>query len=205
MAALFPSPRLLPAAAPDEPVRLGIVSGFFRRHSNWKVPIAGWLRGLDRKRFRIFAYHTGVERDAETDVAAALCERFIQGPRPLAAWRDAILEDAPHVLLYPEIGMDTVTAQLAAQRLARTQCASWGHPITSGFPTIDFFLSSDLMEPPDGEAHYTETLIRLPNLSIAYVPPPARPVALDREALGLRADAVIFWCCQSLPKYLPQH
>src|SRR5262249_7521549 len=128
----------------------------------------------------------------------------VQGPRPLVGWRDAILSDAPHVLLYPEIGMDMATAQLAAQRLAPVQCASWGHPVTSGFPTIDYFLSSDRMEPPDAQAHYTERLVRLPNLSIFYEPPQAPPAGVGRGELGLRADAVAYWCCQSLPKYLPQ-
>jgi len=205
MAARFEAPRLPPPPAPDEPVRLGVASGFFRHHSNWKIPISGWLRGLDRKRFRIFGYHTGSERDAATDAAAALCERFVEGARPLDGWRQAILADAPHVLLYPEIGMDPVAAQLAGQRLARVQCASWGHPATSGLPTIDYFLSSDLMEPPGAEAHYTETLIRLPNLSIACDPPDLRSFALDRPTLGLRAGAVAYWCCQSVPKYLPQY
>ncbi len=204
MAAQFPRPPLPPAPRPGEPVRLGIVSAFFRRHSNWKVPISGWLAGLDRRQFRLFAYHTAAERDAQTDIAASLCERFVQGPMSLDAWRGAILRDAPHVLLYPEIGMDKVTAQLAAQRLAPVQCASWGHPVTSGLPTIDCFLSSDRMEPPDGEAHYTERLVRLPNLSIYYQPAEARFLALGREALGLRAGATVYWCCQSLPKYLPQ-
>jgi protein O-GlcNAc transferase len=204
MAARFADLPLPPAPPPEEPVRLGIVSAFFRRHSNWKIPISGWLTGLDRTRFRLFAYHTGAERDAQTDLAASLCERFVQGPLSLDEWRAAILRDAPHVLLYPEIGMDKVTAQLAAQRLAPVQCASWGHPVTSGLPTIDYFLSSDRMEPPDAEAHYTERLVRLPNLSICYEPVQARPVALDRAALGLRADATVYWCCQSLPKYLPQ-
>ena len=188
-----------------EPIRLGIVSAFFRQHSNWKIPISGWLAGLDRKRFRLFAYHPATERDAQTEVAASLCERFVQGPLPLAGWRDAILRDAPHALLYPEIGMDKVTAQLAAQRLAPVQCVSWGHPVTSGFPTIDYFLSSDRMEPAGAEAHYTERLVRLPNLSICYQPADdVPPVPLDRAQLGLRAGAIVFWCCQSLPKYLPQ-
>jgi protein O-GlcNAc transferase len=204
MAARFPPQLLPPPPASDEPVRLGIVSGFFRRHSNWKIPIQGWLRALDRKRFRVLGYHTGTERDAETAAAAALCDRFVQGPMSLDAWRRAIREDAPHVLLYPEIGMDKVTAQLAAQRLAPVQCASWGHPVTSGFPTIDYFLSSDLMEPPDAQTHYSERLVRLPNLSVSYEPPDVRPVALDRAELGLRSGATVYWCCQSPPKYLPQ-
>jgi protein O-GlcNAc transferase len=98
-----------------------------------------------------------------------------------------------------------MSAQLAAQRLAAVQCTSWGHPDTSGFPTIDYYLSSDLMEPPDGQDHYTEELVRLPNLSIYYEPPELQPVALTRPELGLRPQATIFWCGQSLFKYLPQY
>ena len=97
-----------------------------------------------------------------------------------------------------------MSAQLAAQRLAAVQCCSWGHPVTSGFPTIDYFISSDLMEPADAADHYSERLIRLPNLSIYYEPAEVPPVAIDRAQLGLRASAVVYWCCQSLPKYLPQ-
>jgi protein O-GlcNAc transferase len=204
MAARYEPPVLPSPPAAHEPIRLGIVSGFFRQHSNWKIPIKGWLKMLDRDRFRISGYHTGVERDSETEVAAALCDRFVQGPLSLDAWRRTILEDAPHVLLFPEIGMDKVSAQLAAQRLAAVQCASWGHPVTSGFPTIDYFISSDLMEPPNASAHYSENLVRLPNLSIYYEPVEVAPVEIDRAELKLRQDAVVYWCAQSLPKYLPQ-
>ena len=204
MAARYP-PGALPAPPRGgEPVRVGIVSGFLRRHSNWKIPIRGWLGQLDRRRFQMFGYHTGAEQDAETKTAAALCERFVQGPLPLDRWRQSILEDAPHVLIYPELGMDPRCAQLAAQRLAPVQCASWGHPETSGFPTIDYFLGSELMEPADAQDHYTERLVRLPNLSIYYEPPVARPADLDRAELGLRSTASVYWCGQSLSKYLPQ-
>ena len=144
------------------------------------------------------------ERDAETLMAEKLCDRFVQGPLSLDAWRRTILQDAPDVLLYPETGMDKTTVQLAAQRLANVQCCSWGHPVTSGLPTMDYFLSSELMEPAGAAAHYSEQLIRLPNLSIYYQPAEVSPVAIDRSQLGLRASAVAYWCGQSLPKYLPQ-
>jgi predicted O-linked N-acetylglucosamine transferase (SPINDLY family) len=204
MAARYGPARLPPPPAPDGPVRVGIVSGFFRHHSNWKIPIKGWLAQLDRRRFRVFGYHTGNEGDGETRAAAALCERFVQGPLPVEGWRRAILDDAPHVLVYPEVGMDPACAQLAAQRLAPVQCNSWGHPDTSGFPTLDFFLGSDLMEPPGAQDHYTERLVRLPNLSIYYEPPDRRPTALGRPDLGLRSTATVYWCSQAVYKYLPQ-
>jgi predicted O-linked N-acetylglucosamine transferase (SPINDLY family) len=205
IAAQFPPATLPGPPAADEPVKVGIVSAFFREHSNWKIPIKGWLGRLDRKRFRLFGYHTGSRCDGETQAAAALCERFVQGPLPLADWRAAILADAPHVLIHPEVGMDRVSAQLAAQRLAPVQCNSWGHPETSGFPTLDYVLTSDLMEPPDAQDHYTERVIRLPNLSIYYEPAAAIAPGIDRDALGLRPHATAFWCGQALFKYLPQY
>src|SRR5207248_10257758 len=204
MSSKYRAPALPHAPEPEEPIRLGIVSGFFRQHSNWKIPIKGWLGQLDRRRFHITGYYTGEGRDHETAAAKAFCDRFVQGPLSLDAWRRAILDDAPHVLIFPEIGMDKVSAQLAAQRLTAVQCASWGHPVTSGFPTVDYFISSELMEPADGQAHYSERLIRLPNLSIYYEAPDAATAPLNRNELSLRADSLVYWCAQSLPKYLPQ-
>jgi predicted O-linked N-acetylglucosamine transferase (SPINDLY family) len=204
MGSRYPPPLPAEPPRPGEPVKVGIVSGFFRLHSNWKIPIKGWLTQLDRRKFRLFGYHTGAQRDAETDIAAALCERFVQGLPSIDRWREEILADAPHVLIYPEIGMDPLCAALAAQRLAAVQCNSWGHPSTSGYPTVDYYLSSDLMEPADAQDHYTERLIRLPNLSVYYEPLAVEPVSISRADLGLRASATVYWCAQSLFKYLPQ-
>jgi predicted O-linked N-acetylglucosamine transferase (SPINDLY family) len=204
MAERYPPAALAPQPRADERIRLGIVSGFFWGHSVWKIPVRGWLSQIDRRRFQIFGYHTGVKEDAATKEAASLCDRFVQGPLSIDRWREVILNDAPHALIHPDIGMNAVSARLAAQRLAAVQCNSWGHPDTSGFPTIDYFLSSELMEPPDGQDHYTERLILLPSLSIYYEPPDPQPVALDRAELGLRPSTTVFWCGQSLFKYLPR-
>jgi predicted O-linked N-acetylglucosamine transferase (SPINDLY family) len=173
----YPPAALAPPPGAHEKVRVGIVSGFFRRHSNWKLPIKGWLTQLDRRRFQVFGYHTGEQVDAVTKAAADLCDRFIQGPKSIEGWRSEILGDAPNVLIYPEIGMDRVAPVLAAQRLAAVQCNSWGH----GFPTLDYYLSSDLMEPPDGQEHYTERLVRLPNLS-TYCEPTRPAIGLEEPA-----------------------
>jgi predicted O-linked N-acetylglucosamine transferase (SPINDLY family) len=208
MAAAYPrwsTPLPMPEPDPDGRIRVGIVSGFFHWHSNWKIPIRGWAEHLDRRRFRVFGYYTRTRQDSATRHAESLFDRFERGPRAFSEWCETIRRDAPHVLIFPEIGMDPMTARLAALRLAPVQCSSWGHPNTSGYPTIDYFLSSDLMEPPGAERHYTETLVRLPNLSIHYTPPPVAAAALTRADLGVREGSVVYWCCQSLFKYLPRH
>jgi predicted O-linked N-acetylglucosamine transferase (SPINDLY family) len=124
----------------------------------------------------------------------------------MSAWRDAILSTSPHILLYPEIGIDPIAGGLAAMRLARVQCVAWGQPVTSGMPTIDHYLSSALMEPDDADSHYTEHLVRLPNLGLFYTPDaPAEGGEAGREQFGLNPDAPVFWSGQALYKYLPEY
>jgi predicted O-linked N-acetylglucosamine transferase (SPINDLY family) len=205
MADRYPAASLAPPPAPDEPVRVGIVSGFFWQHSAWKVALKGWVSQIDIGRFRLFGYNTAAKSDAETAIAKARCHRFVQGPHPVEDWRDIILADRPHVLLYPEIGMNHEAAELAALRLAPVQCSAIGHPQTSGLSTIDYFLSGELIEPANGDDHYSETLVRLPNIFFHYEPLTLPVAQVTRRELGLRPDAVAYWCAQSLFKYLPQY
>ena len=205
VSAAFPATPLAEPPARGERVRVGFVCGHFRRHSVWRLPTRGWVAGLDRSRFHLAGYHTSALRDAETEHAQALFDRFVQGPLPIGAWRDRIAADRPHALIYPEIGMDPTVAQLAAMRLAPVQYASWGHPSTSGYPTIDFFLSSAAMEPQDGDDHYSERLVRLPGLSTTATLEPLTTPVPARAALGLPQGATVYWCGQSLYKYLPRH
>ncbi len=188
-----------------ERIRLGIVSGFFHDHTIFRLFLDGWLTELDRERFDVTAFHTGPTSDAETTRAMRLCDRFVSGIRSAAGWRGAVSETAPHVLLYPEIGMDPIAARLAAQRLAPVQCLAWGHPETTGMPTMDYFLSADLMEPMDGESHYTEQLVRLPGLGLHYTPEEQPAPMLDRRSLGLDPSGLVYWSGQALYKYLPEY
>lgn len=186
-----------------ESLRIGIATQYFHLHSVWKIIAKGWMEHLDKRRFTLYGYHLGSGQDQHTVDAARCCAVFHRGGRTLEAWAETIRKDQLNMLIYPEIGMDPMAARLATLKLARRQAMSWGHPVTSGFPTMDFFLSSDLMEPPDGGSHYTEQLIRLPNLSTYYVPVRFHSKAIDRATLGARPNTILYWCCQSLFKYLP--
>lgn len=206
--------RMLEPEAPatgDEPkvvggarFRVGIVSGFFRNHSNWKMPIRGWVENLDRSRFRLFGYHTSGLIDDQTHLAAGEFERFVQGPLTLRQWCSAIHQDNLDILIFPEFGMDPMTLQLGCMRHAPVQATSWGHPTTSGLADIDYFLSSELMEPQEAHAHYTEELVELPNLSVCLQLVTHDDTESDRNALGLPPDKTLIFCCQSLFKYLPE-
>jgi protein O-GlcNAc transferase len=187
------------------PLRVGIVSGYFCNHSVWKIPIKGWIENIDKQRFSLYGYYTGKTKDKVTEIAKKCCTRFVEDIYSFEQFCQTIKDDNLHILIYPEIGMDPMTVKLAALKLSPIQSVYGGHPETSGLPTIDYHLSSDLMEPPDADDHYTEKLIRLPNLSIYYTPLEVTGIKLSREAFGLRPKAILYLCCQFLPKYLPKY
>ena len=204
MQRLYPLPPPDPFArrAASERIHVGFVSGYFWRHSNWKLR-RSWLRRFDRTRFHVSGYHVGPERDAFTEELAGYCDVFRHLPGDFAAMVAALRGGAEDALIYPEIGMHRDTLKLAALRLAPVQAMSYGHPSTTGLPTMDFFLTSDLMEPPEGEAYYTERLVRLPGLSFAYLPLPP-PAEASRTEFGLPEDRVLYLCAQTPQKYLPE-
>ncbi len=195
--------------ASHERIRVGIVSGFFCDHTLFKLFLEGWLSQIDRSRFEVIGFHTGRISDGQTARCVEWCDLFVQGLPSAGAWREAISAAAPHVLLYPEVGMDPIAGRMAAMRLAPVQCVAWGQPETTGLPTIDYFLSSALMEPTDGDAYYTERLVRLPELGLWYTPDAARAdrvaPARDRVAIGLSPEVPVFWSGQALYKYLPSY
>ena len=75
------------------------------------------------------------------------------------------------IIFYPEIGMCPKTQFLASLRLAPIQMCGWGHPLSSGSSKIDYFISSDLMEPEPkkfSNENYKEKLIKIKNLGIDF-------------------------------------
>jgi predicted O-linked N-acetylglucosamine transferase (SPINDLY family) len=153
-------------------LRLGVVSEYFRRHSVWYVITKGILSHLDRSLFEICLYNVGAKEDDQTDLARSLCDRWVdtktvRGPQQ---WVQAIAQDQPDVLFYPEVGSGTETYLIARERLAPVQAASWGHPITSGLATVDLYFSGELLEPPQADSHYRERLVRLPGTGACTVP-----------------------------------
>ena len=193
-------------------VRVGFASAFFVDGTVGQY-FRRWITGLDRSRFEVFVYHLTSRYDALT---AEIVERADIARFPLretdpsiAQIGAAIRNDDLDVLVYPELGMDARCMVLAALRLARVQCAAWGHPVTSGHRTIDHFFTAAEMEPGDGDVHYTERLVRLPGIGTSY-PRPAAPRqssavarASLRQRLGLAPDAPLYLCPQALYKILP--
>lgn len=163
----------LPAPAPrrgDERMRVGIVSAHLHGHSVWHAIVRGWVEHLDPGRFELHLFHTGEVEDEETRWAEGRAAALHRRVGDWGAWARSVSGARLGVILYPEIGMDATALRLASMRLARVQLAGWGHPLTTGVPTLDGYVSAEAFEPPGAQEHYTETLHPLPRLGCAYGP-----------------------------------
>jgi predicted O-linked N-acetylglucosamine transferase (SPINDLY family) len=186
-------------------MRVGIASAHIRDHSVWNAITKGWVCHMDKARFEIWLFQLGRSSDEETSRARREATHFEDRPKNLQAWVQAISEAHLDALIYPEIGMDALTTQLASLRLAPVQAAAWGHPETTGLPTMDFYISADALEPDGAQSNYREPLIRLPNLGVCVelmTPSIAIP---DLESLGLSSDEPLLLCPGAPFKYLPMH
>ena len=184
-------------------IRIGFLSSFFRRHTIGLLT-GGLVKHLSRKRFEVTVLSIGRHEDEVAAFFHKHGDRFVEIPRHLPTARRLIAEQQLDVLFYPDIGMDPVTSTLAHSRLAPVQCTTWGHPVTTGIDTIDYFISSEALETEDAEQHYTETLIRLKNLPIYYYRPELPRPARSRADFGLAAEAHVYACPQSLFKLHPE-
>jgi predicted O-linked N-acetylglucosamine transferase (SPINDLY family) len=200
----FTTPLPLRPMPRSRRIRVGVASGYFRLHTILKL-FGGWFRNFDRARFELFAYATNRDRDERTPGILQDFDHAVDGAAlDFESLCRRIRDDELNVLIYPEIGMIPLSVRLAALRLAPVQCVAWGHPETTGLPTIDYFLTSALMEPPDAATHYTEKLIPLPGIGVCYQPLDLPKSGFDPARHGAEPGDILYLCAQSLYKYLPR-
>ena len=189
-----------------EPIRIGYVSSRFRDLSATRF-FLGWLRGHDRKQFEIHSWHVGQETDMVTGEVRQNSHAFHHMAGSLEQICESIRAENLQVLVFLDLGLDPLMTQLAALRLAPVQCMAWDHPVTSGLPTIDYALNGALSEPDGAEAHYFEKLVRLPGVGVSYRKPviPVPLLRKTRQDFQLQDDSVVYLCCQSVFKFLPDN
>lgn len=89
-----------------------------------------------------------------------LNDRFVRISPLTNIAREEIAKYELDFIIFTDIGMDFSTYALAFSRLATYQIAWWGHPITTGIPSIDFYFGLDV-EIYDADKHYSEQLVRM--------------------------------------------
>lgn len=203
--AISPSPCSRRVARPvrrDARLRVGFASNHLREHTIGRL-FGGLIARLDRAAFTVVVLSDKRHEDALGREIAASADEFVTYEGDLAAACERVAGCELDALVYTDLGMDNRTLSLAARRLAGVQCVTWGHPATSGLATIDYFVSSELLEIEQADAHYTERLVRLPTLPVYYSRPRIEGPRKSRGDFGLPEGAHLYGCPQTLFKLHP--
>jgi len=186
-------------------IRIGFVSAHLGSHTIGKL-FRGLIQGLDPNVFETTVFHLGPDRrDADADLRSLSesVDGFVPVPSGLRHAQTLIASHETDVLYYLDIGMEPTSYFLAFARLAPVQCASWGHPVTTGIPNVDYFLSWSLHEPGSAAEHYSETLKLFEGFCTSYASPVFEERPPERAALGVPAGGTLYVCPQSLFKFHP--
>ena len=190
------------ARAPGRRIRVGIVSRHLNNHTIGKLNI-GIAQKLDRRRFELIVMRPPGTNDFLSKAFDESAARAVTLPMDLAAARLKVAEAELDALFYPDIGMDAFTYFLAFARLARVQFTTWGHPVTTGIPNMDCYISARDAEPADAARYYSERLVAFEHPPSFYIRP-REPSSFDvRAHLGLDSGVRIYASLQTLYKVHP--
>jgi tetratricopeptide (TPR) repeat protein len=201
--------RALPSPAPRQPraagakPRVGICSTFLRRHTVTRL-FGALIEALDPDEFDLALFAPTDQVDEVTRRLGARARVVETGERTLAEWSATIDRFQPDLLVFLDVGMGSLVEALAARRHAPVQAMLWGHPVTSGLSTMDWFLTADAMERAGGEADYTERVWRLPGLGTCFEPPTTMPEPVP-ELEALPPGMVVCAIPQMAQKLRPEH
>ncbi len=178
--------------------RVGVASSFLNLNHTIGKLFNGIVNKLSSERFEVIIFNSG-EVSGCPDA-----DEIIDLPLDLFEARASILDKQLDLLFYPEIGMEPLNYFMAFARLAPVQVVGWGHPVTTGIPNVDYFLSAKLYETDESAEHYTETLVKLNHLPTYYYRPrPPSQCKPDRGFFDLPPTATLYGCLQTLYKFHP--
>lgn len=196
--------RVAPRANRGTPVRrIGIVSNRLNQSSAGRF-FNAWIDDLLAAGFAVQLYAVGPNDEVTARLATRTSLKHL-GVDEIHRWsalRDAILHDDNDALVFPEPQGSPLMLLTAALRCAPIQCAGYGNPLSTGLPSMDYFLAPDAAEVPAPAPHYREQVIRLAGMGTRIEAPP-RVAARTRESFGLADDAHYYLVSQQLQKWSP--
>jgi len=188
----------------DGRVRVGFVSNYFHNQTVGSL-MAGIIEALPRDRFHVTIIGNASKGDRVGRTVRARAQRNLRlsgvVPRDQAMIAGLDLD----VLVFNGVAMDSQLYSLGMRRLAKRQAVFWGHPVTTGLPSMDDYLSFEGAETPQADDHYTERLVRFPMPTIHF----ADPVEVVREAQVEKFDQpataeTLYLCFQTIYKMHPR-
>ena len=185
----------------NKKIKIGFISSNFKFHSVSKT-FKNWIININKNLFESFIFHIGNDFDEISNTIKNSTNNFFSHTSVIKLAKKITFENL-NILIFLDIGMDPKVQILASQKLAQIQCCTWGHPSTSGFKSIDYFFSSQLMETTNSQNYYSEKLLCLPSIGTVYDKINIKKI--DIKNAIKRTDTIKFLSNHSLFKLLPKN
>ncbi|MFC1653208.1 hypothetical protein ACFL3F_05770, partial [Planctomycetota bacterium] len=159
---------------PNRCLRIGYLSGDFRKHSV-AFSFEPLLDGHNREQFKCFGYGHSEHQDDTTVRLIAKFDQYrdVTGHSP-SAIADSILHDRIDLLISLASHCHVRSMKTLALRPAPIQI-DIGSASSTGLSNVDYRITDALLDPPESQPFYTETLIHIPNGYQPYRPPQNSP------------------------------
>ena len=185
-------------------IKLAFISEYLTSHTIGKL-LNGIILNLNKDKFDIILFHTHKTKKGKIydDFIKAEKNNLIKNytlPKNFEEKIDLVKNKNIDILFYPEIGMSLELYFLSYLKLAKKQITSWGHPETTGNETIDYFLTSKLLESPNSEKNFSEKLLYTNDLPMYYYAPVVKDILSENEI----SKNNIYSCPQTLFKIHPE-
>ena len=187
----------------NQKIRIGFISEFFSNHTIGKL-FKGIIFNLSDEKFEKFVFHSH-----KTDISP-IYQEFLNAEKKINIKNitlsknfqksvNEIIQENLDIVFFPDIGMSSEFYYLSFIRFAKIQITSWGHPITTSNDTIDYFLSSKLLETKDAHKRFSEKLILSDYLPMYFYKPKIKNILPEKEII--KKD--LYFCSQNLMKIHP--
>jgi protein O-GlcNAc transferase len=184
-------------------IRLGLVSADFHHQHPVNIFMQPVLRELDRSRFEVFLYFTGVSYDEQTRLAQQRIEHWVEATTlndtQLAKRIDA---DAIDLLLDLAGHTGQQRMSLFAKRAAPVQATYLGYPGSTGVPNMDWVLGDNVVTPEGSDSLCSERIARLPGTVFCFAPEVDYPYPAFADAVAQRP--LTFGSFNNVPKLTPR-
>lgn len=168
-------------------IKLGLVSADFHHQHPVNIFMQPVLREIDRSRFEVFLYFTGVSYDDQTRLAQQRIEHWVEATT-LNDTQLAKRIDADGIDLLLDLAGHTGQQRMSlfGKRAAPVQATYLGYPGSTGVPNMDWIIGDALVTPEADDGLCSERVARLPGLVFCFAPEEDYPSPAFDDALALR-------------------
>jgi predicted O-linked N-acetylglucosamine transferase (SPINDLY family) len=184
-------------------IKLGLVSADFHHQHPVNIFMQPVLREIDRSRFEVFLYFTGVSYDEQTRLAQQRIEHWVEATT-LNDTQLAKRIDADGIDLLLDLAGHTGQQRMSlfGKRAAPVQATYLGYPGSTGVPNMDWVLGDEVVTPVGSESLCSERIARLPGSVFCFAPEVDYPYPAFADEVAQRP--LTFGSFNNVPKLTPR-